>query len=46
MNWEMYLTTLLVLSNMTWYLVFKVVKNVAESRKDIINTLLEEKKRA
>lgn len=46
MNWDAYLTTLLVMSNLTWYFVFKVVQKVAESRRDIINQILEEKKRA
>lgn len=46
MNWEAYLTTLLVLSNATWYFLYKLVNKVAESRRDIINDLLEEKKRA
>lgn len=46
MNWETYLTTLLVMSNITWFLLFRVVQKVAESRREIINQLLEEKKRA
>jgi len=46
MNWEAYLTTLLVISNLTWFLLYRVVHKVAESRRDIINQLLEEKKRA
>jgi hypothetical protein len=46
MNWETYLTTLLVMSNITWLLLFRVVHKVAESRREIINQLLEEKKRA
>jgi hypothetical protein len=46
MKWEDYLTVLLVMSNTVWYFLFKVVRKIAESRRDIINQLLEEKKRA
>jgi hypothetical protein len=46
MKWEDYLTVLLVMSNITWYCLFKVVRKVAESRREIINQLLEEKNRA
>jgi hypothetical protein len=46
MKWVDYLTVLLVMSNLTWYFLFKVVRKVAESRREIINQLLEEKNRA